>query len=1388
MIGGFILFLLLTSGVSAFNNLEMPNEIKSRSRGHLIVDPNGNGDYINIQDAIDNASSGDIIRVYAGIYLEDIVINKTLTLQGNGSNSTIINGQGSNIVVHIISNWVNISGFTINSIGDSGKSIYGIKLDNAQNCTISDNYCINTIIGILLNDSNFNTINNNTCFLNEKYGISLNFSNINTIKNNTCKLYKCTYVLEMRSSFNLPPHVDYIEGFWANFMGINVEESNSNFIINNTCIFNDAGIYLNNSRSNMIENNMCYSNFWYGIACWGSKFDSVVNNNCSNNNRAGIIISSDSSIVRDNLCAKNRYGLGIAGSVNAEIKNNYCDSNFCGIYIEESSAITITNNSCKDSEDGGIYVYLRSESIKINNNNCSNNQYGMTIDADSSIITNNIVSSNEEYGIGASGSQINIENNTCNLNGGGGIIITSEFGKVKNNYLFPTSGPGIHLSGSYSCTLQNNTMQSCGLKISGVEQYKWDSHFIDSSNTVNGKPIYYWKNADIGIIPSGAGQIILGNCKNVKIENQNLSNCNIGILLGFSQHNLLVNNSCILNDYGIKLYESNDNSIKNNICDSNNFDGIFLNWNCEDNQIYNNDCYFNEHNGIMLHNSNSNIIHNNSCSFNSEDGVSINYHSNANIIKNNSCIKNGYIGIVVGGSDYNKISFNTLINNTNWGVYLGRYQGLDSVNNEVHHNNFIDNNWSRGQAYDYGINNKWNTTTQGNYWSDLLEPDEDSDGVVDKPYVISGRAGAKDFYPLTKPISDSKDNFEHFFQNITIELELDKYTYYSNENITGQLTITNNNYFDIYNINPLSIGANISLLPLIVVQITNRDSKEVYYTRFGDIFIIENYSKMVINFSLTDFYYNEVGSGKSFKLPAGNYSISMNFEAYIANGTYSVIHSNSDSFRIINTPSGLENISIQLNLTKHKFYSGEAITGTINITNKNPFDFDLVDIETQIAGNVNFHVLSKYNINEYAVFYNYYPWQDRVVKADSTLIINFDIDEIVKLPLSSKELVYIDLEVGNYSIYTYFYHRDYELRSNEVDFQIIEQEFPELENIEITLFLDKLEFYDDEPITGRVVIKNNNPFNISLNNMEFQRNPMYFFNIYSIDNSKQFGGVSEEYMEYLLINTDVTAIFNFKISKYIKLPGSGRHTNYTKPEPGNYYIYSFFYYVNVTNTTQLNSNTSYFEIISNESSHLNGDSDGPSNGRGWYSESFIAGSTVLITVVIVLISTIFVLNTELGKYSFFSAIAPLYTKTRKKKKDHEYGYIKGSIRGYVVGNPGESYNNIKRVLELPNGTLAYYLKVLERERIIRSERDGFMRRFYPAKGTITSDMIELSEIQQKIKSIVQNFPGISQKDILTKLDISQQKLNYHIKLLEDARILKLERDGKLTKCYVVEEV
>ena len=138
-------------------------------------------DFSKIADAITFANESDIIHVYNGTYSENIVINKTITLIGEGVGSTIILSANPNKnTIEVLSNYTNISGFTIKNLGGSHACL---QLNLANFCQIYNNRLENGENSIYLINSNDNEIKDNTVE-NNKNGIYLWTSNNNTIRNN----------------------------------------------------------------------------------------------------------------------------------------------------------------------------------------------------------------------------------------------------------------------------------------------------------------------------------------------------------------------------------------------------------------------------------------------------------------------------------------------------------------------------------------------------------------------------------------------------------------------------------------------------------------------------------------------------------------------------------------------------------------------------------------------------------------------------------------------------------------------------------------------------------------------------------------------------------------------------------------------------------------------------------------------------------------------------------------------------------------------------------------------------------------------------------------------------------------------------------------------------
>ena len=86
----------------------------------ITVDDDGGADYTTIQDAVNESKEGDVIRVYEGLYVEKkLIINRTVSIVGNGTGATIIDGDENDDAVRITSPWVNMSNLAVTNSGDN---------------------------------------------------------------------------------------------------------------------------------------------------------------------------------------------------------------------------------------------------------------------------------------------------------------------------------------------------------------------------------------------------------------------------------------------------------------------------------------------------------------------------------------------------------------------------------------------------------------------------------------------------------------------------------------------------------------------------------------------------------------------------------------------------------------------------------------------------------------------------------------------------------------------------------------------------------------------------------------------------------------------------------------------------------------------------------------------------------------------------------------------------------------------------------------------------------------------------------------------------------------------------------------------------------------------
>jgi len=270
---------------------------------------------------------------------------------------------------------------------------------------------------------------------------------------------------------------------------------------------------------------------------------------------------------------------------------------------------------------------------------------------------------------------------------------------------------GITLSRSIGLHLRDNAMVN---NTYDFGDYTLQAHDIDTSNTVDGKPIYFWANQQGRQVPVDAGFVDLVHCVNITVNHLNLTN----------------------NIQGLVLKDTN-NSLVENTCITHNWDGLYL----------------------ESQSSNNTIVNNNISDNNAKYGVGIYVStSSGNIIRNNSILDNAYglfldstvYDIVIGQKSSgntvtgNVVSGNTVANDSLVGVYSN--QAEDNV---FYENNFVNNTQ---QVYSLNSTNEWDEGNEGNYWSDFQTKypnatEIGSSGVWNTPYVID--TSDIDNYPLT---------------------------------------------------------------------------------------------------------------------------------------------------------------------------------------------------------------------------------------------------------------------------------------------------------------------------------------------------------------------------------------------------------------------------------------------------------------------------------------------------------------------------------------------------------------------------------------------------------------------------------------------------------------
>jgi parallel beta-helix repeat protein len=327
------------------------------------------GDFSKIQEALNAAEPGDVILIAGGDYPENLLITKSVTLQGAGRDFVSIVGDGT---------------------------VPTVVISKAQNVVISGVTITNGRTGIEMADSSL-TLSDAVLKRNIRRGLSAERS-----------------VVEIKDSEVLETQPD-AEGFQGS--GIRIGD-HSKVTITNVTVTGNArvGIAVGDSSEATITGSKVLDTmpnasgaFGYGIEIAVNSKATIRENTVSGNTGVGIsVIERSEAVIESNQITDQKpdgsgirgYGIAVQLGSKAEIRNNTLTRNTdVAIYATERAEVLIEGNQISDTQPmtfgfrgWGIRVGFLSKGTVINNTLTNNSGVGIYItDNTEALVENNTI-------------------------------------------------------------------------------------------------------------------------------------------------------------------------------------------------------------------------------------------------------------------------------------------------------------------------------------------------------------------------------------------------------------------------------------------------------------------------------------------------------------------------------------------------------------------------------------------------------------------------------------------------------------------------------------------------------------------------------------------------------------------------------------------------------------------------------------------------------------------------------------------------------------------------------------------------------------------------------------------------------------------------------------
>lgn len=421
----------------------------------------------SIQDVVNSAESGDVIKIGAGTFSEPILINKDIHLIGDGVDATFIEYSGTEHAIIVADNVADviISGISILYTGSvSDDSVGGIWVRNAK-AIISNNMIMGTGHGILCTNGAEVQIFGNEIIGTMSHGI-VAYPGTSVTKLSDNKLMDNVGDGLHLKGTTIRTLADNIiqnngEAGAAIFDGTKVSQFSNNEITGN----GGGGLYIVSATIESMTGNTIGENQDNGISAFAeTKISDFSSNNVFSNERYGIYLESASIQNMANNVIQGNGDIGIVAFAETQINkltgNRILENAGRGINLDATKVESLDNNIIRGNEHGLVATGGTEINQLAQNQILANRGRGISLNSVAiAALTGNIIRDNRSDGLATFGSTWidEVSWNLIDNNGQDAIsLVQSGVGEILNNTIFGNDGTGIKLDGNLDIVAKNN--------------------------------------------------------------------------------------------------------------------------------------------------------------------------------------------------------------------------------------------------------------------------------------------------------------------------------------------------------------------------------------------------------------------------------------------------------------------------------------------------------------------------------------------------------------------------------------------------------------------------------------------------------------------------------------------------------------------------------------------------------------------------------------------------------------------------------------------------------------------------------------------------------------------------------------------------------------------